>query len=215
MDAPAHRLNTSGVSEQPTFLGEPPASEATTQAYEADLESDGYVGNLTRLWSWRPDLYESFVAQRTHLMASSTLTDRDWAVLVTASAAQRGDSYCSLAWGPRLAKLSDDETAAQVIAGTLAARLTERERALAAWARQVVHDPNATTVREVERLREVGLDDRQIFEATAFIALRLAWSTVNDALGAAPDKQLADAAPEPVRTAVSWGRQPSATPSME
>jgi hypothetical protein len=76
-----------------------------------------------------------------------------------------------------------------------------------------VNDPNATTEREVERLREVGLDDRQIFEATAFIALRLAWSTVNDALGAAPDKQLADAAPEPVRTAVSWGRQPSQTPS--
>jgi hypothetical protein len=66
VDASAYRLNTSGVSEQPTFLGEPPASEATTQAYEADRESDGYVGNLTRLWSWRPDLYESFVAQRTH-----------------------------------------------------------------------------------------------------------------------------------------------------
>jgi hypothetical protein len=51
VDAPAHRLNTFRVSEQPTFLGEPPASEATTQAYEADRESDGYVGNLTRLWS--------------------------------------------------------------------------------------------------------------------------------------------------------------------
>src|SRR5205823_1647877 len=74
VDAPTLSLNTAGVPERPTFLGEPPASEATTQAYEADRESDGYVGNLTRLWSWRPDLYESFVAQRTQLMTSSALT---------------------------------------------------------------------------------------------------------------------------------------------
>ena len=43
-----------------------------------------------------------------------------------------------------------------------------------------------------------------------FVAFRLAFSTVNDALGAVPDKQLADAAPEPVRAAVSYGRAPSA-----
>jgi len=61
----------------------------------------------------------------------------------------------------------------------------------------------------------VGLGDREIFEATAFIALRLAFSTINDALGAAPDKQLADAAPPLVRTAVSYGRSPSSSPSRK
>jgi uncharacterized peroxidase-related enzyme len=203
------------MPDQATFLGEPPENEATARAYEADLESDGYVGNLTRLWCWRPDLYESFVTQRQGLMAESALTDRDWAILVTATAAQRGDSYCCLAWGQRLAKLSDDETAAKVLTDTLATSLTERERALAAWARQVVLDPNATTERDVERLREVGLDDRQIFEATAFVAVRLAWSTVNDALGAAPDQELAESAPNAVRAAVSWGRPPSSAPSPE
>jgi uncharacterized peroxidase-related enzyme len=201
------------MPDQATFLGEPPENEATARAYEADLESDGYVGNLTRLWCWRPDLYESFVAQRQGLMAESTLTDRDWAILVTATAAQRG--YCCLAWGQRLAKLSDDETAAKVLTDTLATSLTERERALAAWARQVVLDPNGTTERDIERLRDVGLDDRQIFEATAFVAVRLAWSTVNDALGAAPDHELAESAPEAVRAAVSWGRPPSSAPSPE
>jgi len=63
------------------------------------------------------------------------------------------------------------------------------------------------------QLREVGLGDREIFEATSFIAFRLAFSTVNDALGAAPDKQLVDEAPELVRAAVSYGRPPSPTPS--
>jgi uncharacterized peroxidase-related enzyme len=146
-------------------------------------------------------------------MKNSALTDREWAVLVTSTAAECNDSYCSLAWGPRLAELTDDETAAQVIAGGRARTLSEREAALAAWARMVVRDPNATTSDGVVGLREVGLGDREIFEATVFIAFRLAFSTVNDALGAAPDRQLADEAPELVKAAVSYGRPPSPTPS--
>jgi uncharacterized peroxidase-related enzyme len=196
-----------------TFLREPPASDATDAAFDEDRDADGYVNNWTRLWSWRPDLLGAFSELRASLMDSSALADRDWAVLVTATASERGDSYCSLAWGARLAKLSDDATAAQIIAGAPAPALSEREAALADWARQVVRDPNATTEGDVARLRELGLGDREIFEATAFVAFRLALSATNDALGAAPDKQLADAAPDPVRAAVNYGRSPSRTPS--
>lgn len=195
------------------FLGEPPASEATEAAYAADRDSDGYVGNVTRLWCWQPHLLTSFAALRANLMKNSALTDREWAVLVASTAATLSDSYCSLAWGPRLAELSDDVTAAQILSGDPAPGLSDREAALAAWARQVVRDPNATTSDDVVQLREVGLGDREIFEATAFIAFRLAFSTVNDALGAAPDKQLVDEAPELVRAAVSYGRPASPTPS--
>ena len=197
------------------FLGEPPASDAADAAFDEDRSSDGYVNNLTRLWCWRPDIYNAFSALQGGLTKASALTKRDRAVLVTATAAERHDSYCSLAWGRRLANLSDDATAAQVIAGAPAPALSDREAALAAWARQVVRNPNAAADREIARLREAGLGDREIFEATAFIAFRLAFSTINDALGAAPDKQLADAAPPLVRTAVSYGRSPSSSPSRK
>lgn len=202
------------MPDRPTFLDEPPAGSAAASVYASDRDSDGYVWNVTRLWGWRPDLYQAFADLRTNLMRDSALTDRDWAVLVTSTAAQLGDSYCVLAWGAKLAKLSDAETAAQVVAGASAPQLSEREAALSAWARRLVHDPNGTTENDVERLRAVGLGEREIFEATAFIAFRLAFSTVNDALGAAPDKQLADAAPEPVRAALSFGRAPSPEPSL-
>ena len=39
-----------------------------------------------------------------------------------------------------------------------------------------------------------------------FGALRGAFSTINDALGALPDNELADMAPAEVRDAVTWGR---------
>jgi uncharacterized peroxidase-related enzyme len=190
------------------FLGEPPRSEARDAMYAEERESEGYVSNHTRLWSWRPDLDKGFFALRTSLMESSALSDREFAVLVTSTAAALGDSYCALAWGPRLAGLSDDETAAHVLAGEPTAALSEREAALAAWARRVVGDPNATTSQDVAGLREVGLGDGEILEATAFIAFRLAFSTVNDALRAAPDRELAGEAPDAVRAAVNFGRAP-------
>jgi uncharacterized peroxidase-related enzyme len=191
------------------FLSEPPESKARDALYAEDLEGDGYVGNNTRLWAWRPEISRSFMALRTDLRKGSALTERDWAVLVVSTVATLGDSYCSLAWGPQLAELTDDETAASVLGGHPAAGLTDRETALSEWARRIVHDPNGTSQADVARLRDAGLDDREIFEATAFIAFRLALAMVNDALGAAPDQQLANDAPHAVRAAVTFGRAPA------
>lgn len=196
------------------LIEESPPDEGRDAAYAADRDSDGYVWNVTRLWGWRPDIYREFEALRASLMDSSSLTDRDWAVLVTATASQLGDSYCSLAWGSKLARLADPETAAQLIANEPAPALSEREQALAAWTRRLVDDPNATTAEDVARLRAVGLGDREIFEATTFVAFRLAFSTVNDALGAEPDRQLRDAAPDRVRAAVRFGRPPAPEASL-
>ena len=74
-------------------------------------------------------------------------------------------------------------------------------------------DPNATSADDVQSLRDIGLSDRAIFEATAHIAFRLAFSRVNDALGAAPDAQVVEAAPEVLREAVTFGRPPHTVPN--
>jgi alkylhydroperoxidase family enzyme len=198
--------------DEPMFLEHPPTSESVDIAFANDLQSDGYVMNLTRLWSWRPDVADAFGDTRATLLDDCELTAADVALLVAATAAGRSDSYCSLAWGRRLAKHVGPDAAASVVAGGLDG-LDDRARALTTWARQVVDDPNATTNQDVQALRDVGLSDRAIFEATAHIAFRLAFSTVNDALGAAPDAQAASAAPEAVRDAVRFGRPPHPVPS--
>src|SRR3954470_8446438 len=191
------------------FVGEPPETDAGRRMYDADRESDGYVGNLTRLWAWRPDVNNGFRALWGMLKDDSTLEPRDWAILVAATASELGDSYCALAWGTRLASLATDAAAESVIRDGEPRDLSEREVALARWARHVVRDPNGTTEEDVAELRAAGVDDKEIFEATTFVAFRLAFSTVNDALGAAPDVQLAEEAPEAVRRAVSFGRPPA------
>ena len=161
------------------FLTDPPPSPQADAVYDAARESDGYVGNFTRLWCWRPDLFRSFVDLRLALMGATTLSDREVAIVVTATVSAMGDSYCSLAWGSKLAKLAGDETAAGVIAGRLPADLSARETALAEWCRTVVRDPMATTPEQVASLRDAGFDDREVFDATLLLGLRLAFSTVN------------------------------------
>lgn len=194
------------------FLPLPKTTDAVERIYKSNQAAQGFVMNLTSAWAWRPDIFESFAALRAQLTSSSDLSMRDQAVLVCATASQLRDSYCSLAWGKTLAAEAGAATAAAVLTDGDDTALTARDRALAAWARKVVADPNSTTRSDIDMLRSVGLDDRTIFEATAFAAFRLAFSTVNDALGANPDWQLAKTAPPEVRSAVTYGRPPQAAP---
>lgn len=188
------------------FINAPEDSAETAKVYESSADSQGFVMNLTRAWAWRPEVFEGFAKLRGQLTSQSTLTKRELAVLTCAAAAELGDSYCSLAWGRTLAREADAATAAAVIENTFVDRLSERDGALASWARKVVADPNATTAADVDSLRKAGLSDAEIFEATVFIAFRQAFSTVNDALGVNPDRQLIEQVPDEVRAAVTFGR---------
>jgi len=194
--------------EATPFLPPAPESEATSRFLKGDLDELGYVQNLTRLWVWRPEVEQGFSELRAKLTKGSSLSPRELAVLVSATAATLGDSYCSLAWGKKLARLSSPATAASVLRASGVQGLTERERALSAWARKVVRNPSGTAAEDVQALRAAGLTDREVFEATTFIAFRVAFATVNDALGARPDWQLAASVPPEVRAAVSFGRRP-------
>ena len=188
-----------------SFLNEPPASPQVQALYDEDLKEDGYVWNVSRLWAHQPGTMHGLFDLMSQAFTPSGLSFRQRGILVTAAASALGDSYCSLAWGGKLGKASDAALAAGVLNGS-DARLTDQEKAMAAWARNVATDPNATTPAGIQALRDAGLDDGQIFAITAFVALRLAFSAINDALGAQPDAQLALSLPPEVRQAVTYGR---------
>jgi hypothetical protein len=164
-----------------SYLEEPGRSADVQALYDEDLADSGYVWNVSRLWAHQPQTVAQLFELMSQAFKPSGLGFRQRAILVAAAASTLGDSD---------------------------AGLTEQERALAGWARKVVRDPNATTPADVQALREAGLDDGQIFAVTAFVALRLAFSTINDALGAQPDTQLAGSLPGEVRAAVAYGRPP-------
>jgi uncharacterized peroxidase-related enzyme len=191
-----------------SFLSEPEMTPQVQALYDEDLADGDYVWNVSRLWAHQPGTVTQLFELMSQAFRASGLGYRQRGILVAATASALGDSYCSLAWGGKLAAASDPALAAAVLSGGDAG-LTEQEKALAAWARKVARNPNGTTQADVQELREAGLDDGQIFAVTAFAALRLAFSSINDALGAQPDAQLARSLPPAVREAVTYGRPPA------
>jgi alkylhydroperoxidase family enzyme len=190
---------------RPTFLDEPAESAGQRKLYDDDLAGDGYVWNVSRLWGHQPEAREGLVRLMGQAVRAAGLTDRQRGILVAAMASTLGDSYCSFAYGRNLTGWADVTVAAGVLSGDDSV-LDRDEQALARWARQVARDPNATTADDVQSLRDAGFTDAAILALTHFVALRLAFAAVNDALGAGPDKALVeDVAPE-VRAAVTWGR---------
>lgn len=188
-----------------SFLNDPDTSDEVQRLFDSDVADLGYVMNLSKLWAYQPDLHDGLSDLIRETASAHGLTVRQRGILIAAFASTYGDSYCSLEWGKKLAEVSDPWTAAGVLRGADEG-LTSSETALAAWARKVARDPNHTTQADVQALREAGYSDAEIFGITLFVALRMAFSTVNDALGARPDAALRCTAPALVLEAVTYGR---------
>jgi uncharacterized peroxidase-related enzyme len=191
-----------------SFLPEPqPTSEAVQAMFDEDIDDLGFVMNASRLWAYQPETAHHLFDLMTEAFKASGLDFRHRGLLVIATASTLGDSYCSLAWGYKLACIDAGESAAAVLLGN-DADLTPAEEAMVTWARQVVRDPNSTTSDDVQRVRDAGFTDAQIFAITTFVALRMAFSTVNDSLGARPDAELLSLAPASIADSVTYGRKP-------
>ena len=165
------------------FLAAPRHTPEVQHLFDDDLQAVGYVTNVSRLWAYMPTTLEGLSDLMGQTTLAGSLTLRQRAVLVTAAASTLRDSYCSLAWGKKLAARDGTGGCGGRSFGVQTKIWTPSERALAHWARSVATDPNAIEARDVQGLRDAGFDEAQIFAITTFVALRLAFSTINDALG--------------------------------
>jgi uncharacterized peroxidase-related enzyme len=168
------------------LLGEATVTPASTEMAADDLAELGFVTNGTRLWMHDPEavslLFDTMRAavHRAHL----SVAERGIAVITATSLI--GDTYCPLAWGQKLATQTTPEVAASVLDRS-DDQLDERGKAIAAWA-SVVAGGHTASAADLDRLREAGFSDDAILGLTHFIALRMAFSTVNLALGARPEE---------------------------
>src|SRR5262245_24571713 len=143
------------------FLADPRITTAAQAMFDTDVAELGYVMNLTRLWAYQPATKEALFEVLRQANSAERLSVRQRVILVAACASALGDSYCSLVWGTRLAETIGAQASAGVLQGTDEG-LTESERAMAAWARQVARNPNSTTAGDVQALRDNGFTEAQI-----------------------------------------------------
>jgi uncharacterized peroxidase-related enzyme len=190
-----------------TFIETVPVDGAqgdVAQMYETDREVFGHVPNLTQAFSQRPAIYAAW--RQLNGSIKSTMDLRRYELATLAAAAQLRSSYCCLAHGSVLVgQFLEAETVAALVADHRAGGLSEQEVAVMDLAEQVARDATAIQQSDVDRLRDLGLNDAEILEVVVAATARCFFSKTLDALGVQPDAKYGDLEPG-LRDALTVGR---------
>ncbi len=167
------------------------AGEAIGTFYRAQQGPLDYLPNYARLYSHRPAVMAAWADLQRELKRH--LEPRVYSLISLAAALATGSSYCALAHGQRLlqAGFSADELVA-AIQEEGEDPLSHPERCMVELAGKVAAAPAAVEQGDIDRLREAGFSDAEIFDVVAAAAGRCFFARVPDALGALPDAPLGD-----------------------
>ena len=160
---------------------------------------DGDADNMERAFALRPEVYAAWRQLVTAVKATSD--ERRYELATLAAARRLRSSYCSLAHGKVLAEKFYDFESVPALPDNLDAA----DRAIMAFAEQVVADATAITQEEVDELRGQGLGDDEIFAVVLAATIRCFFSKTLDALGVQPDAEFAQLDPA-FREALTVGR---------
>jgi uncharacterized peroxidase-related enzyme len=174
------------------------ASGEVAEIYDGTREQFGYLPNLVRVFSLRPEVYRAWLQLNGAVKAHDL---RRYELATLAAARRLRSSYCALQHGKVLAQqfLSFDEVPG------LPDGLDEADRAVMELAGKVVDDATSVTQADVDRLRALGLSDAEIVDVVLAAAARCFFSKTLDALGVVPDAAYADL-PSDFREALTVGR---------
>ena len=168
------------------------ATGAIAEIYEDDRQHLGYVPGYTKAFSHHP---EAYLAWRQLIGSIRGQMDLRRAELATLAAARelRSD-YCSVAHAKILRdKFYDEETVRKIASDPRRADLDEADLAVVEFAGKAARSAMAVTRADVDRLRALGLSDRDVLDVVLAVAARCFFATVLEALGAEPDEQLTGA----------------------
>ena len=189
------------------FIATVPVASASGDVrtmYEKSSANLGYVPNYAKAFSHRPFVMAAWLGLISSIRTNLDL--RRYELVTLAAARALRSSYCMLAHGTilrdqffpaeRLGAIADDFTAAN---------LAPVDVAIMSYAERIVEGAAAVTEKDVERLREHGLTDAEIFDIAAAASARCFFSKLLDAVGAAPDAAYAEMEAE-LRRALTVGR---------
>jgi len=177
-----------------TFIETVPADAATGDVaamYDADAELRGFLPNYTQAFSHRPGVYAAW-RQLVGAVTQNMDSRRYELVSVAAGRALRS-TYCTAAHsGVLIDKWFDPEQVEALVTDPGAAGLDEVDMAVVELADKVARDASAVEQRDVDRLRDLGLSDAEVFDVVVAAALRSFFAKTLDGVGAQCDAPFAE-----------------------
>lgn len=190
-----------------SFLSLPPVDQ-DDEEWRALVESAeqtlGYLPNYLRLYSLHPEAYQAWRGLASSIFGQ--MDERRYELVTVAAARRIRSSYCSLAHGKILAeKFHTPDEVTGFYRGDDPGPLDDVDRAVVDLADKVAADATSVTRADVERLRDLGLSDRDILDVILAAAARCFFAKVTDAAGVLPDAAFHGLDPE-LRQTLTVGR---------
>ena len=164
------------------------ADEAKTWT-DGQTAAWGYLPNYAAAFASRPDIARAWT--NLNLTVRNGMNRRRFEIATIAAARALRSTYCTAAHSTFLRDTCGDEQAMVALATDLdRTTLDPTDRAVAAFARQVVLDAAGITADHTASLHAVGLDDNDIADIVFAVAARCFFATTLDAMGVQADAQL-------------------------
>ena len=161
------------------------------ELWATPLERLGFVPNVMRTFSLRPDHLVRWWSYYDELLRGEsglTKVQREM-IAVVVSAANRCH-YCLVSHGAALRKLTDDAALADTLAtGYKYAELEPAERAMLDFAVKLTVASSECTEDDVERLREAGWSDEDVFDIAQVAAMFNLTNRLASGLGWRPNPE--------------------------
>ena len=139
---------------------------------EAVSEKSGFIPNVFLVLAHRPEEWRAFFAYHDALMEKeSGLSKGEREMIVFATSAANDCQYCVVAHGAiARIRLKNPLIADQVAINYRKADLTDRQRAMVAFALKVATDSGAVTDADLAAVREQGFSEDDIWDIGAIAA---------------------------------------------
>lgn len=189
-----------------TPVPEDQAPDDVAAMYASDRQRWGFLPNFTQAFSHHPEAYAAWLQLITSIRGSMDLRRCELATLAAARTLRT--TYCSIAHARMLHSFYAAEDVARIARNHHEADLDEVDVAVMDFAEKAARDAAAITHADVQRLRDLGLGDRDVLDIVLAVAARCFFATVVESLGALADEELSDGMTADLLETLAVGRAP-------
>jgi uncharacterized peroxidase-related enzyme len=170
------------------FIETIPASDIDDDVramYERQQAHYGYVPNYAKVFCYRPQVMRLWAQLQSGI--KHHMDKRRFELVTFAAAHALRSTLCSLAHGKALTEFFSSEDVQAMARCEAPQSLSAAEAAMVAFGRKVARDASAITSDDVERLKQHGFTDAEIFDIVATAAARAFFTKVIESLGVEAD----------------------------
>jgi uncharacterized peroxidase-related enzyme len=146
--------------------------ESVRDRIEYEEERAGFRPNFLSAMAYRPRQFEAFFEYHDAIVEDSGLKREEIEMIIVAVSGANDCLYCVVAHGALLRIYASDPLLAEQLATNYrTANINETHRTMCEVAVKLTEEPDAVTEADLDKLRDVGFSDGEIWDIASLTAL--------------------------------------------